>query len=138
SLTSQFTRPKSRARSADMVSPIITNSMASLGPSTFGRIVAASGGNAPNLISGCAKRARGVAITRSPRAASSDPPPNAGPFTTTKSALRSLHNAAKAATKSLQKSNPPPLLILADLDSAAKTLSRRIEHDQFYVVPFRQ
>ena len=35
------------------------------------------------VISGSAKRARGVATIRSPNAASSAPPPIAGPFTTT-------------------------------------------------------
>jgi hypothetical protein len=55
---------------------------ATFGPTRYGKIVVASGGNTPIVISGCANRAFGVAITRSPNAASSAPPPIAGPFTT--------------------------------------------------------
>ena len=49
------------------------------------------------VISGCAKRAFGVAMTRSPNAASSAPPPMAGPFTTQITGLPVSSMAAKAA-----------------------------------------
>src|SRR6267143_1855910 len=70
--------PSSSARSAVTGSPVRTSSSAILGPTRKGRIVDASGGKMPMLISGWANRAFGVAITRSPKAASSAPPPIAG------------------------------------------------------------
>ena len=59
--------------------------------------VDASGGKMPMLISGWAKRAFGVAITRSPKAASSAPPPIAGPFTTQMTGLPTSNIPANAA-----------------------------------------
>ena len=89
--------PSSKARSAVTGSPVRTSSRAILGPTRKGRIVDASGGKMPMLISGWAKRAFGVAITRSPKAASSAPPPIAGPFTTQMTGLPTSNIPANAA-----------------------------------------
>ena len=89
--------PSSRARSADTGSPVRIISRAVFGPTRKGRIVEASGGKTPMVISGWAKRALGVAMTRSPNAANSAPPPIAGPFTTQITGLPVSSMAAKAA-----------------------------------------
>ncbi len=80
--TNLFMSPISNARSAVTGSPVRTSSKAVFGPTRYGKIVEASGGKTPIEISGCANLALGVAITKSPNAASSAPPPIAGPFTT--------------------------------------------------------
>src|SRR5215469_10371144 len=57
--TRRFTMPSSSARSAETGSPSRTSSRATFGPTRNGRIVEASGGKTPMVISGWAKRAFG-------------------------------------------------------------------------------
>ena len=99
------------------------------------------------VISGWANRAFGVAITRSPKAASSAPPPMAGPFTTHKNRLGSFQNARENGMECIQHLKDTLRSVFADIDAAAKNLAGGIQHDEFdsarsatkrYRRPFRE
>ena len=131
--TSRLIIPNSSARSAVTGSPVNTSSSTTFGPTRYGKMVDASGGNTPMVISGCANRAFGVAITKSqtPQARRLRRSPDRSPRRSPACLLRA---SDERPVKRIQHLEHALRCILPNVNSAAEHLARRIQHKQFHVL----